>query len=363
MRILHVFRTPVGGLFRHVRDLARGQSGMGHDVGVLCDSSTGGETAAKLLDSIKPYCSLGIERRPISRLPGVGDISGALAARAAAKELKADIIHGHGAKGGLYARLAGLRLDAKTFYTPHGGSLHYNWSSPSGALYLLAEKLAARIGTGLVFVCDYERNTFDAKIGLAGKPNTVVYNGLWPEEFAAVEPEPDAADFLFIGDMRTLKGVDVLLEALALIRRARPCRLCLVGDGPDLDQFRRQSQTLGLQDAVRFAGRMAAREAFAKGRILVIPSRAESFPYIVIEAIAAGMPLITTSVGGIPEIMPAASLVKPGDVMALAKRLEVALADQKGTRRQSLELAERNRERLDASAMARSITDFYAKVS
>jgi glycosyltransferase involved in cell wall biosynthesis len=363
MRILHVFRTPVGGLFRHVRDLARAQAGLGHEVGVLCDSTTGGETAAKLLESIAPFCALGIERRPISRLPGAGDISGAFAVRGVAKKLKADVIHGHGAKGGLYARLAGLRLNAKTFYTPHGGSLHYDWTSASGAVYLAAEMLAARLGTGLLFVCDYERKTFDAKIGLAGKPNAVVYNGLWPEEFAIVQAEPDAAEFLFIGDMRILKGVDVLLEALALVRRSRPARLCLVGDGPDLERFRAQSRRLGLDDVVEFAGRMPAREAFGKGRILVIPSRAESFPYIVIEAIAAGMPLIATAVGGIPEIMPSTSLVSPGNANELAGRLELALANQEATRQQSLELARRNRPLLDASAMARAVTDFYARAS
>ncbi len=67
MKILHVFRTPVGGLFRHVRDLARGQSELGHKVGIICDSMTGGEVASGLLDSVAPYCSLGIERIGISR--------------------------------------------------------------------------------------------------------------------------------------------------------------------------------------------------------------------------------------------------------------------------------------------------------
>ena len=71
MKILHVFRTPVGGLFRHVRDLVRGQAGLGHDVGVLCDSSTGGAVAQQLLDALSPHCSLGIERISISRLPGL----------------------------------------------------------------------------------------------------------------------------------------------------------------------------------------------------------------------------------------------------------------------------------------------------
>ena len=76
MRILHVFRTPVGGLFRHVRDVARGQSALGHEIGILCDSTTGGDTATRLLDSAAPHCALGVKRIPISRLPGLGDMSG-----------------------------------------------------------------------------------------------------------------------------------------------------------------------------------------------------------------------------------------------------------------------------------------------
>lgn len=125
MRVLHVFRTPVGGLFRHVRDLARGQFEAGHAVGILCDSTTGGDTAVKLLDSVAPWCRLGITRIPISRLPGLGDLSGARQTQGVAADLKPDIIHCHGAKGGLYGRIAARRLGIPSVYTPHGGSLHY----------------------------------------------------------------------------------------------------------------------------------------------------------------------------------------------------------------------------------------------
>ena len=102
MKILHVFRTPVGGLFRHVRDLARGQSELGHEVGIICDASTGGSVAIDLLQSTAPHCSLGIERIQISRLPGFGDVSAAAAIKSHTRKLGVDIIHGHGAKGGLY---------------------------------------------------------------------------------------------------------------------------------------------------------------------------------------------------------------------------------------------------------------------
>ena len=84
MKILHVFRTPVGGLFRHVRDLARGQAALGHEVGMICDSTTGGSAASELLGNVAPFCSLGIERIEISRLPGLGDFSAVTATRRAA---------------------------------------------------------------------------------------------------------------------------------------------------------------------------------------------------------------------------------------------------------------------------------------
>ncbi len=67
MRIIHCFRSPVGGIFRHVRDLAIEHSKAGHDVGIVCDSTTGGAFEDKLFDQIRPYLSLGLTRIPINR--------------------------------------------------------------------------------------------------------------------------------------------------------------------------------------------------------------------------------------------------------------------------------------------------------
>ncbi|HEX7108166.1 MAG TPA: glycosyltransferase, partial [Aestuariivirga sp.] len=238
MKILHAFRTPVGGLFRHVRDLARGQAELGHEVGIICDSTTGGQVASGMLDSIAPHCSLGIARIGISRLPGFGDLSAITSTRKLAQTLGVDIIHGHGAKGGLYGRLAARLLGIPSVYTPHGGSLHYQWLAFPGFIFLASEWALARIGTGMIFVCEFERRSFGKKISLGGKPNTVVHNGLWPEEFNAIKPDTDAADVLYMGDMRHLKGIDVLLKALALVSRKRALTACLVGDGPDSAEFK-----------------------------------------------------------------------------------------------------------------------------
>ncbi len=128
-----------------------------------------------------------------------------------------DIIHGHGAKGGLIARVAGRRLGVPSLYTPHGGSLHYRWQSAVGAAFLATEKYLARIGSGFVFVCDFERDAFSAKVGLAGKPSIVAHNGLWPEEFTPAVPDADATDLLFVGEVRHLRA------STSCCRRLRPC--------------------------------------------------------------------------------------------------------------------------------------------
>lgn len=360
MRILHVFRTPVGGLFRHVRDLARGQSGQGHDVGILCDSTTGGDMAAKLLDSVAPYCSLGIKRIPISRMPGLGDASGARQTKSHAQAIRPAIIHCHGAKGGLYGRVAARALGIPSVYTPHGGSLHYAWTSPAGAVFLSAEKSLAALGTAIHFVCNFERDAFAAKIGLGAKPHAVIHNGLWADEFTRATPDADAADILFLGDMRMLKGVDVLLAALARLNRSRHVTACLVGDGPDLAAFKAQAEKLNLDGRVSFPGRMGARDAFRRGRILVMPSRAESFPYVVLEACAAGIPLIASDVGGIPEVVTQALLVPPGDTEALASRLAQAVADPQAMTEAAAGTRDRLRRDFSAEQMTAGILKFYS---
>lgn len=359
MKILHVFRTPVGGLFRHVRDLARGQAELGHEVGIICDSSTGGGVAVDLLKSVAPYCSLGVERIEISRLPGFGDISAAAAIKAHAKKRGVDIIHGHGAKGGFYGRLAAWSVGVPSVYTPHGGSLHYHWFSIPGAVFLAAEWALANIGSGMIFVCEYERQIFAEKIGLLGKPNIVIHNGLWPEEFVCIQPDGDAADVLFLGDMRRIKGVDTLLKALALVARKRAVTACLVGDGPDLAEFQALAETLGLGKTVQFPGRLPTAQALKRGHLLVMPSRAESFPYVVLEAAAGQVPMIASRVGGIPEVLPDTILCPPDNSDALARHVEMALAVPKSAAGDARLLSASIKSTFSADAMARNAAAFY----
>ena len=94
-----------------------------------------------------------------------------------------------------------------------------------------------------------------------------------------------------------------------------------------------------------------------------MPSRAESFPYVVLEACAAGVPLIASDVGGIPEVLPKTELVPPGDSAALAKRLETALSDPESLRAAAAATRKRLAEDFSASGMAASAIDFYRLLS
>ena len=117
-----------------------------------------------------------------------------------------------------------------------------------------------------------------------------------------------------------------------------------MGDGPGRGAIpRSRPNGSGLAASVRFPGAMPARAAFALGRLMVAPSRAESLPYIILETAAAAVPLITTNVGGIPEVFgpQAGRLVAPGDSAALAAALRAALADPAALRNETLTLRAR----------------------
>ncbi len=362
MRILLVFRAPVGGLFRHVRDLARGLHERGHEVGILCDSEGGGEVARRLLADSAAHCQLGIVRKPISRMPGVGDLAGVRHTLKMARAIRADIIHGHGAKGGLYARLAGRRLGVPSLYTPHGGSLYYDWSTTAGKAFLATEWALARLVDAQSFVCTFERDRFLELLGHPRSRNIVAYNGLWPEEFERLVPEPGAADVVLMGDMRPVKGVDILLDALAILKPDGPVSANIVGDGPQMADFQAQASRLGLDEQVRFLGRLPARDALQKGRLLVMPSRNESFPYTVLEALSTEVPIITSRVGGIAEALPEHMMLARLDAPTLAAKIRERLASASHTRAESVSLREMARKRFSAAKMTGDILAFYNRL-
>lgn len=318
-----------------MRDLVAAQAAAGHEVGIICDSSTGGELEERYFAEIAGSLALGVSRLPIRRHVSPADIAAGWRTYRLIKELQPDVLHGHGAKGGAIARVFGSLLRVQRYcvarlYTPHGGVLHYDPKTMKGRVLFAMERMLSRMSDRLLFVSDYERRTFIEKVGQPSVPTTMVYNGLNDAEFVAVPAAPDAADLLFIGTIRHLKGPDIFIEAMAQAQQqlGRPLSAVMVGDDAGaLQHCKQQAQALGL--AIRFLEPMPARQAFALGCVIVVPSRAEALPYIVLEALAAGKTTIASAVGGIPEVFPENSpaLVQP-TVESVASAVTAAVSDE-----------------------------------
>lgn len=369
LSILHVVRSPVGGVWRHIEDLATAQDEAGHAVGLVCDSVTAGAFEEKRIAALAEKLKLGLARLVMRRGIGPADLAAAFAVARHAGRMQADVIHCHGAKGGVYGRLAATIERRRgrcvaAFYSPHGGSLHFDPGSLSGRVYFTVERALERLTDGLVHVSAYEAETYRRKVGAPRCPASVVVNGLRPEEFEPVRPTLDAADLLFIGTLRDLKGIDVYLNALILLRdRGRAFKALVVGSGEPEDERRYHEMVVasGLGERVTFMPPMPAREAFALARIVVVPSRAESMPYLVLEAVAAGRPLIATHVGGIPEILQGEvdSLVAPGDPAALADAIGHALAVPDRVAAEAMLRRDRVRQKFSLAAMAGRVEGIY----
>jgi glycosyltransferase involved in cell wall biosynthesis len=371
LRILHCFRSPIGGIFRHVRDLAREQSRAGHQVGILCDSSTGGAHEERLFETIMPDLALGLTRIPIDRSISFGDIPVFWRSYKQIRSLRPDVLHGHGAKGGALARLAGSALRVNKYrvsrlYSPHGGSMHFNPKRLAGWAVFRMEKLQERATDAIVFVCQFERDSYVAKVGSVDVRNEVVYNGVGEADFVPVPAAANAVDFLYVGMLRDLKGPDIFIDAFAKTERLlkRPLSGMMIGDGPDRDKYLEMMTVRGLGQRIQMQPAMNIREAFATSPTVVVPSRAESMPYIVLESLAAGKAVIASNVGGISEVLglDSAALVPPGDSDALAAVMAESLTSP-GWKERTMPEQQRFHETFSAVTMARRITGLYQELA
>lgn len=371
LRIIHCFRSPVGGIFRHVRDLAAAHAAEGHHVGILCDSSTGGAHEERLFEEIQPHLALGLVRLPIRRSIGPSDARALWTSYKELRQLRPDILHGHGAKGGALTRTIGtvLRINGSRvarLYSPHGGSLHYDGRTLRGKGILALERFQEHATDALVFVCDFERRTYEAKVGHPRPPVETIYNGVEDAEFVPVVPQPDAVDFLYIGMLRDMKGPDIFIDALGRTERlaGRPLSAMMIGDGPQQEDYLRMKLHRGLGQRIGMAPAMPAREAFARARFVVVPSRAESMPYIVLEAVAAGRPVIAARVGGTPEILGAdsAALAEPNDAQSLAGIMHRALTED-GWAERTMPEPEAFKATFSSTTMAASMMQLYRRLA
>ena len=220
----------------------------------------------------------------------------------AASRIAPDVIHGHGAKGGAYAQLL-PRARRVVLYTPHGGTLHYSWRSPVGALFSAGRLLMARTDG----ICS-NHNTASVSTPPRAPPvaRRVVFNGLSCSGFRAAQAADPIYDAVFVGELRTLKDISTLIEAASSIARDREFA-AIAGTGPDESEI--QAEVAAHGRAQRgFSGHRRARE-LRHGAHHRCSFARRSFPMLYSKP-WPGRLVIATDVGGIPEIfgsMPALS--------------------------------------------------------
>ena len=363
LRILHAVRAPVGGIFRHILDLANGQADRGHHVGIIADSLTGGARAEAALAEIAPRLKLGVRRIAIHREPHPADILIWAHFMYLIWRLKPDVVHGHGAKAGFFIRLKARSKRSIRVYTPHGGSLHYPLNTLKGTIYSGLERVLMNNTDLFLFESAFARDTYQRTIGTPTRGLVrCVFNGVTADEFDPVVLAADATDIVYVGEFRHIKGADLLIDAVARLRAdGKPVTLTLAGDGEEIGSLKAQVRKHSLAEAVRFIGHVKARYGFSKGRLLVVPSRGDSMPYVVIEAAAAGIPMVAANVGGIPEIFGthADALFAPNTVGAMADAIETALEDRAAALARAKSLRERIFMHFSQNAMVEGVLAGY----
>ncbi len=346
-----VLSLDVGGLERLVIDLARQGARLGQRTAVVCLERPGA-----LADDAR---AAGAEVRCVSKLPGLRPGIIAPLVRIFG-ELKTDVVHTHQIGALLYAgpaaRRAGIRAVIHTEHGKHYARRRTRWMGRLAGRYAqrfccvsndICEAVRAMKvvpAAKLVVVpngIDVERfrrqrtgdgeqaaeRILDSGFGLQGGDVALSR----PHSFAFQPPAPSLT-IGTIGRLNEIKRQDVLLRAFARLAANRPeARLLLVGDGPMRGELERLADALGIRERTHFAGYQAAPEVYLQRMdVFALTSRSEGMPLSILEAWAAGLPVVGSAVGGVPELIEdgvTGKLFASGDDAQLAEILETLCAD------------------------------------
>jgi glycosyltransferase involved in cell wall biosynthesis len=363
-RVLLVHQPVDGGVGRHVGDLARGLDGAGHDV-ILC----GPERPA----GAPEHC--GHVRLPMGRsLSPRADLRACRGLSAAIAATAPDLIHAHSSKAGAVARLVHVahpRLPV--VYTPHGYAFAgYFEREGERAVYRAIERALSTLGDRIVCVCDAEARL--ARRVARRRQIRVVHNGIaQPTEQPTIEPAMArlARRGPVIGTLTQLrpgKGVETLLDALPRVHEVHPdAQLAIWGDGTEREALRRRAVRLRIDDSVHFLGPTTdPLNIIAGTQVFAMPSLAEAFPYVMLEAMSMGCPIVSTDVGGVGEAITSGEnglLVAPGDSGALGDALVTLLDDPAAAARLGAAARGRVRSEFTLARMMRGILEVYAELS
>ena len=364
LRIAHVLHTlEGGGAERIVCDLARRGD---LQTAVICLDGLGSLSAAAERLGIDVRCT---DRRPGADWRQVGRIARFI------DQWRPDVIHAHQYTPYFYAALAATITGfGAIIFTEHGR----HWPDRVGTLRRAANQLLRLRRDRVTAVCDFVAEALRRRERIAGRNVRLIRNGIdWQRydrsgcrEALARELGASPQDPLLIqvARLRPVKDHATSLRALALLRRCHPtARLLLVGDGPETARVQELAHSLGIASAVHLLGlREDVPDLLASSDVFVLSSVSEAASLSILEAMAAGLPVAATDVGGNAEIVlhGRTGLLSPrGDAAALASHLSTLL-DRADLRRQFGQAArQRIRERFDQQSMHRQIVELYHTIA
>ncbi len=325
--------STTGGGERHVADLIRGLPEAGFEVELLAPPGGDINVLAASLGIVTYAADIAGTR-----------LAGLSAARAAIGRSNPDIVHAHGSRAAFYTRLADPRARERVIYTVHGIHTDRAGSSLRRSAFTAMERALVRRTRHFVCVCKADM-AHGAALGiLESARSSVVYNGVMPAERVAtggfraelgIGPETPLA--LSVGRYSEQKDHPTLLRAWALVRDRMPeAVLALIGSGTLEAEARALAGSLGLGQSVRFCPtRPDLRPAYADADVLALSSLWEGLPYVVLEALGSGTPVVSTAVDGIPEAVTHGQtglLVAPSAPEPLASALVDLLSDRDRSR-------------------------------
>jgi glycosyltransferase involved in cell wall biosynthesis len=360
-RVLIVHQPVDGGVGRHIRDVVTGLSNRGYEM-VSC-----GPALPEGLEG--PYVPLDLQRVVAAR----ADSMALLELRRIVRDTRPDIIHAHSSKAGAISRVGRVMSPRiPVIYTPHGYAFAGYFSSElKRRVYRGIERTLAPLANRVICVCEAE-GQLARTIGPA-KRVRVIHNGI--ATVGEDELDPVMEELRQRGPvicaltlLRPGKGLETLIDGVPRVLARHPqAQVAIVGEGPDLDALQARASARGVSQAIHFLGQSANALSVLRGAdIFVHPSWAESFPYVILEAMSIGVAIVASDVGGIAEAIvdnESGLLVPSGDDHILANAL-IDLLDNASRRERLGDTAQRRViERFGQTAMIDRLADVYSELT
>jgi glycosyltransferase involved in cell wall biosynthesis len=328
LRLLMIVESAAAGTGRHVLDLAEGLIGRGCDVHLIYSTRRIDRLFVKRLTDLPA-----LRRQALPMRTGIHP-SDWRVVRAVRRYIRAagpfDVIHGHSSKGGAVARLAALGSGAPAFYTLHGLiTVDPSMSRWKRGIFLGIEWCLGLRTSRIVAVAPEEARAA-VRWGLGRSRVVLIPNGIPPsqptprgEVRQALDLPAEAIVFGFVGRLVALKATDVLIQAFATIAGPIPqALLVIVGGGPLEASLKELARELGVAERVHWLGERDAAEVFPALDVFAMPSRKEGLPYVVLEAMAGGLPVVATVSAGVEILVESGGngiVVPTDDVAALSQ--------------------------------------------